>query len=199
VTTLSLEAVERVRRRIARAQELAALRFRDAFAVAPLPPKAHLAIQAAALVECAAGVRVRGEIRFDVIGDEVTPFVERGKPVYEFFDVDRNPESIFEYWLVISDIESSTSWRMTRVVATPEDYDAALTRMQSPQIVRALFVSHLPTVDIRDDGTAMLEVTVYTRSGEERIERRQLRLDARNEFHFHTRELLAEGRGGLFV
>lgn len=201
MTTLTLDAVQRVRDRIARAHALANERFREAFAsgTGPLPPKAHMAMQAAALVECASGLRVKGEIRYDVIGDESTPYVERGKPVYEFFDVDRNPEAIFEYWLVISDIVGATSWRMTRLIATADDYDAALMRMQSPQIVRALIVTHLPSVDARDDGTALLEATVYTRAEEERIERRQLLLDVHNEFHYHGRALLAEGRGGVRV
>lgn len=199
MTTLSLDGVQRVRDRIARAHELANARFREAFASGPLPPKAHLAMQAAALVECASGLRVRGEIRYDVIGDESTPYVDRGIPVYEAFDVDRSPEAIFEYWLVISDIVGATSWRMTRLVATAEEYDAALMRMHSPQIVRALIVTHLPSVDARDDGTAMLDATVYTRAEEERIERRQLLLDVHNEFHYHGRELIAEGRGGVRV
>jgi len=201
VTTLTLDAVQRVRDRIARAHAKANERFREAFAsgTGPLPPKAHLAMQAAALVENAAGLRVKGEIRYDVIGDESTPYVERGKPVYEFFDVDRNPEAIFEYWMIISDIVGATSWRMTRLIATADDYDAALTRMQSPQIVRALVVTHLPSVDARDDGTALLEATVYTRAEEERIERRQLLLDVHNEFHYHGRALLAEGRGGVRI
>ena len=201
MTTLTLDAVQRVRDRIARAHALANERFREAFAsgTGPLPPKAHMAMQAAALVECASGLRVNGEIRYDVIGDESTPYVERGKPVYEAFDVDRNAEAIFEYWLVISDIVGATSWRMTRLIATADDYDAALMRMQSPQIVRALIVTHLPSVDARDDGTALLEATVYTRAEEERIERRQLLLDVHNEFHYHGRALLAEGRGGVRV
>ena len=199
MTTLSLDDVQRVRERIARAHDLANARFREAFASGPLAPKAHMAMQAAALVECASGLRVRGEIRYDVIGDESTPYVDRGIPVYEAFDVDRNPEAIFEYWLVISDIVGATSWRMTRLVATADEYDAALMRMQSPQIVRALIVTHLPSVDARDDGTAMLEATVYTRAEEERVERRQLLLDVHNEFHYHGRELIAEGRGGVRV
>jgi hypothetical protein len=199
VTTLSLDAVQRVRDRIARAHELANARFLEAFASGPLAPKAHMAMQAAALVECASGLRVRGEIRYDVIGDESTPYIDgaRGAPIYAAFDVDRNAEAIFEYWLVISDIVGATSWRMTRLVATADEYDAALMRMHSPQIVRALIVTLLPSVDARDDGTAMLEATVYTRAEEERIERRQLLLDVHNEFHYHGRELLAEGRGGV--
>ncbi len=201
MSTLTLDAVQRVRERIARAHTLVNERFRDAFAAgsAPLPPKVHMALQAAALVECASGLRVRGEIRYDVIGDESTPYVDRGRPVYEAFDVGRNAEAIFEYWLVISDIVGATSWRMTRLIATPEEYDAALMRMQSPQIVRALIVTHLPSVDARDDGTAILEATVYTRADEERVERRQLLLDVHNEFHYHGRQLIAEGRGGVRV
>jgi hypothetical protein len=201
VTILSIEAVTRVRERIARAHDLANARFREAFAAGPLAPMAHMAMQAAALVECAAGLRVRGEIHYDVIGDESTPYIagSRGVPIYDAFDVDRNAEAIFEYWLVISDIVGATSWRMTRLVATADEYDAALMRMQSPQIVRALIVTHLPSVDVRDDGTAFLEATVYTRAEEERVERRQLLLDVHNEFHYHGRELIAEGRGGVRI
>jgi hypothetical protein len=199
VTILSIEAVERVRERIARAHDLANTRFREAFAAGPLAPKAHMAMQAAALLECASGLRVKGEIGYDVIGGESTPYIEgsRGVPLYPAFDVDRNAEAIFEYWLIISDIVGATSWRMTRLVATPEEYDAALMRMQSPQIVRALIVTFLPSIELRDDGTAMLEATVYTRAEEEHVERRQLLLDVHNEFHYHGRELIAEGRGGV--
>ena len=46
---------------------------------------------------------------------------------------------------------------------------------------------------------ALLEAVVYTRATEERIERRQLILDTTNELHYHGRELLAEGRGGVGV
>lgn len=199
MTTLSLDDVQRVRERVARAHDLANARFREAFASEPLAPKAHMAMQAAALVECASGLRVRGEIRYDVVADESTPYVERGIPIYAAFDVDRNPAAIFGYWLVISDIVGATSWRMTRLVATADEYDAALMRMHSPQIVRALIVTFLPSVDLRDDGTAMLEATVYTRAEEERVERRQLLLDVNNEFHYHGREIIAEGRGGVRV
>jgi hypothetical protein len=199
VTTLTLEAVQRVRERIASAHDLANARFREAFASGPLAPKAHMVMQAAALLECASGLRLRGEIRYDVIDDESTPYIDgaRGVPIYPFFDVDRNVEAVFEYWMVISDIVGATSWRMTRLVATADEYDAALMRMQSPQIVRALIVTHLPSVDVRDDGTAVLEATVYTRAEEERVERRQLLLDVHNELHYHGRELIAEGRGGV--
>jgi hypothetical protein len=199
VSVLAFEDVQRVRAHIASAQQLAATRFCDAFASGPLPPVAHLRIQAAALIECAEGVRVNGEIAYDVIGDIVTPYVERGHPVHPYFEVARTPAAIFEYWLIISEIESSTSWKMTRVIASSDEYAEALHRMQSPQIVRALVASFLPDVDVRADGTAMLEATVYARAGEERIERRTLLLDVMNELHFHGRELIAEGRGGVRV
>jgi hypothetical protein len=71
--------------------------------------------------------------------------------------------------------------------------------MAHPQLVKPLFVSYLPAGEFREDGTAILEVTVYTRATEERIERRELLLDRNREFHFHGRELIAEGRGGVAV
>ena len=88
---------------------------------------------------------------------------------------------------------------MTTVIASSDEYDAALRRMQSLQIVRALVASFLPSVEFRSDGTAFLEATVYTRADEERIERRLLLLDSLNEFHYHGRELIAEGRGGVLA
>src|SRR5262249_1128061 len=103
-----LEDVQAVRERIARAQQLAAIRFREAFAAGALPPVAHLRIQAAALIECAEGVKLNGTIAYDVSGDVVTPYVERGRPVYPFFEVARTPVAILEYWLIISEIEAST-------------------------------------------------------------------------------------------
>jgi hypothetical protein len=193
MTSISLAAVQAIRARLASAHDLASIRFRKAFE-GGAPAVAHLAIQAAALVESAEGVRLRGTIDYDVDGEVITPFVERGKPIYAFFDVDRTPEAIFEYWLMVSEIAGSTSWRMTRVIATAEEYDDGLRRMTSPQIVRALVVSFLPDVDV-DAGR--LEATVYTRAAEERIERRALILDDQNEFHYHGRELIAEGRGGV--
>ena len=196
---MNFDDVQRVRERIARAQQLAAVRFREAFAAGPLPPVAHLRIQAAALIECAEGVKLNGEIAYDVIGDVVTPYVERGRPVYPFFEVARTPVAILEYWLIISEIEASTSWKMTRLIASADEYAEGLRRMQSPQITRALVASFLPEADLRADGSATLEVTVYARAGEERIERRMLLLDVMNEFHFHSRELIAEGRGGVRV
>jgi len=199
MTLVTHESVTAVRARIARAQQLAAVRFRDAFAAGPLPPVAHLRIQAAALIECAEGVSLDGEIAYDVSVDLITPYVERGRPIYPYFQVARTPEAIFEYWLIISEIEASTSWKMTRLIASAGEYAQALDRMQSPQIVRALVASFLPEADIRADGSATLEATVYARAGEERIERRTLLLDVMNEFRFHSRELIAEGRGGVRI
>ena len=199
MTTVDLETVERIRARIAASQLVAAERFRDAFSKGLLPPVAHLRIQAEALLEAAQGVKLRGRIAYDVIGDLVTPYVERGVPIYPSFEVLRTPEAILEYWLIVSELEGSSAWRMTRLIASGRDYDEALKRMESPQIVRALVATYLPSADVQDDGTAMLEVCVYARAGEERIERRQLLLSADNEFSFHGRQLLAEGRGGLRV
>jgi len=195
---VDVDTVQRVRARIQRAQQVAAARFRDAFAAGPLPPVAHLQMQAAALLENSA-IRLNGEIHYDRTVDVVTPYVERGKPIYPYFEVPRTPEAIFEYWLIVSEIEAAVSWRMTRVLASAEEYGEALRLMREPQIVRALVASFLPEVDVRADGAATLEATVYARAGDERIERRTLFLDVMNEMHFHNRELIAEGRGGVRV
>jgi hypothetical protein len=181
VTTLSRDDVDRVRERIARAHELAAIQFRETFVLGQTQPTAHLQMLADALIGESDGITLRGsayEIREGLI-----------EAKYENFVVERTPVAIFEYWLIISEITGSDSWRMTKLIATPEEYDAALRRMRSPQIVRALVASFLPSVD-----GSKLEVTVYTRAGEERIERRLLILDDANEFHFHSRELIAESR-----
>jgi len=201
MTQLTVDQVAAVRSRIARAHALAALRFRESFdsiAVADRT-RAHLEIQAAALIESADRIRIRGRVQYDVNGDVVAPFVERGKPLFPFFDIDRTPLSVFEYWLVISEILASPSWSVTKLIAIPGEYDDALRRMESPQIVRAIPPPLLPAVELRDDGTALFDVTVYTRAAEERIERRTLFLDRSNEFVFHERVLLAEGRGGVAV
>jgi len=189
--TLSMETVNQIRERIARAHEIAAIEFRENFVLGETPPTAHLQMLTDALIGESEGVRLRGpayDIRDSLI-----------EPLHENFVVDRTPVAVFEYWLIISDITGSPSWRMTTLIATPEEYDAALRRMESLQIVRALVISFLPSVEIRDDGTAFLEATIYTRAAEERIERRLLLLDPHNEFHFHGRELIAEGRGGVRV
>jgi hypothetical protein len=183
---VSVEEVQQIRSRIKGAHERANSQFRNAFATRPLPPEAYLEILANELLADAEGVRVTGR-PYDLVNGLITP-------IHASFDVDREPAAIFEYWLLISEITGSTSWRMTRVIATAEEYDAALRMMSSPQIVRALIASFLPAVDVE---RGMLEVTVYTRAQEERVERRTLALDASNEFHFHGRELIAEGRGGV--
>jgi hypothetical protein len=179
VTTLSLENVERVRGSIARAHETAAALFRERF---PLPPSAYRELLAEALLEAVEGVRFDGDV------EDIR---------YPDFTIERTPEAIFGYWLVVSEMIATATWAMTKVLATREEYDDALKRMQSPQLVRVLIPSFLPRVELRDDGTALLEAVVYTRAVEERIERRQLILDTVNELHYHGRELLAEGRGGI--
>lgn len=161
--------------------------------------EAHLEIQAAALVECAEQVRVRGTIRYEIVDRLATPYVEAGQPLFPFFDVERTAAGVFEYWLIVSEILASAAWHVTKLIAEPGEYDDALRRMQSPQIVRAIPPPLLPSAELRDDGTALLEVTLYTRAGEERIERRTLALGTDNEFRFHGRVLLAEGRGGVDV
>jgi hypothetical protein len=196
-STVSSVDVDRIRDRIARANELAAAQFRDTFVPGQTLPTAHLEILAAALLEYAEGVRALGTIHYQIDGNTIAPFVVPDQPLFRYFDVERSPAAVFEYWLIVSEILASNSWRMTTLIATPEEYDAGLRRMQSPQIVRALVAAFLPTVEIRDDGSAFLEATVYTRAAEERIERRLLLLDPFNEFHYHGRELIAEGQGGV--
>lgn len=178
---------------------LAAARFRDAFTAGDTRPELHMEIQAAALVEAAQCVRVLGTIHYEMAGRLATPYVERGKPVFPFFDIERTETGVFEYWLVISEVLASPAWHVTKLIAAPGEYDDALRRMQSLQIVRAIPPPLLPAAELRDDGTALLDVTVYTRAGEERVERRTLALDTDNEFRFHGRVLLAEGRGGVAV
>jgi hypothetical protein len=204
--TLTVDDVNRVRGNVARAHALAAGRFRDAFEAQPdVPPNerwlAHLEIQAAALLETAESVQLRdGRIRYDVTEQRiVTPYVVAGQPVFPHFTIRRTPLAVFEYWMVVSEILASSAWSVTKLIAISGEYDDALRRMQQPQIVRVLHGLLLPTAEWRDDGTAMLEVTVYTRAAEERIERRLLTLDGSNEFHFHSRDLLAEGRAGVDV
>jgi hypothetical protein len=181
VTALSRDDVDRVRERIARAHELAAIQFRDTFVLGQTQPTAHLQMLADALIGESDGIHLNGPA-YELHDDRI-------EPNYENFVVDRTPVAIFEYWLIISEITGSDAWRMTKLIATPEDYDAALKRMQSPQIVRAIVPTFLPRVDGN-----LLEATVYTRADGERVERRRLLLDDRNEFHFHGRDLIAESR-----
>lgn len=193
---LTIAEVTLVRARIATARAAAAQRFREIF-TPDLPPTAHLELQANALLEATDTVRVMGRIHYAVDGDLITPYVEPGKPIYDFFDLDPTPLAVFEYWMIVSEIIASPSWAMTRVIATSDEYNDALRRIDAPQLVRVLHGALLPDVELRDDGTAMLDVTVYTRADEERVERRSLFLDAHHEFHFHGRELIAEGKGGV--
>ena len=184
MTQVSLAEVTDVRARIARAHERAAAEFRQTFVAGVTPPIRHLELVARYLLEESRGVRATGDVYT----------IEDGLliPNYENFDID--PDALFEYWMIVSEITGSTAWRMTKVVATSDEYDEALRRMRSPQIVRALVGSFLPSYE-----RSSLEVTLYTRASEERVERRMLTLDASNEFHFHSRELIAEGRGGVPV
>ena len=204
--TLSPDDVKRIRASLARAHALAAGRFHEAFDqqvdIAPNDRwRVHLEIQATALLETAEGVRLRdGKIRYRVTEDRViTPYVVDGEPLFPHFVIRRTAPALFEYWLIVSELLASSAWAMTKVVTVPGEYDDALRRMRQPQLVRAIPGVLLPKAEWRDDGTAMLEVTLYTRAGEERIERRLLALDTHNELHFHSRELLAEARGGVTV
>ena len=134
--TLSSADVARIRERIARAHEIAAIQFRDTFVPGQTDPTTHLQMLADALIGESDGIRLRGpayEIRNGLI-----------EPRYDNFIVERTPATIFEYWLIISEITGSDAWRMTKLIASVEEYDGALKRMRSPQIVRAL-VAHLIT------------------------------------------------------
>jgi hypothetical protein len=201
---IPIEEVERIRAQVARANELAAARFRDSFAAqSDIPPnerwRSHLEIQAAALLETARDVRGHGRVHYDIMGRTVIPYIVRGEPLFRHFDIAPTPAALFEYWMVISTILASSGWSMTRVIATSDEYNRSLALMQQPQIVRALIASFLPEAEWRDDGGAHLEVTLYTRADEERIERRLLTMGADQEWTYHSRELIAEGRAGVRV
>src|ERR1700686_2273343 len=162
MTTIPLTAVEAIRTNLARAHTLAATRFREAFAEQALGPGDYRELLAEAMLECVEGVRFDGDVN-DIR--------------YPDFTVDRTPAAVFTYWLVVSGMIATATWAMTKVLATREEYDDALRKMQSPQIVRALIVDFLPRVDLREDGTALLEAVVYTRAIETGLERRCLTLD----------------------
>jgi hypothetical protein len=204
--TLSPDDVKRIRASLARAHALAAGRFHEAFdrqvdIAVEDRWRVHLEIQATALLETAEGVRLRdGRIRYRVQDDRtITPYIVEGEPLFPHFVIRRTVPALFEYWLIISEILASSAWAVTKLVTEPGEYDDALRRMRQPQIVRAIPGILIPSGEWREDGTAMLQVTLYTRAGEERIERRLLALDAKNEFHYHSRELLAEAQGGVAV
>ncbi|HYM61405.1 MAG TPA: hypothetical protein VEZ11_10985 [Thermoanaerobaculia bacterium] len=224
---IPLSEVQQIRERIAAGRALAAARFRDAFdAESTLPPNERwpifLTIQAAALLETARHVRLRDGYRIayrideqrtiyphavafvgpSSAGPSAVPPASALAPdvaLYPYFVIDPEPAALFEYWLITGEILGSPTWATTRLITTGEEYSEALGKMQQTQIVRALVVTFLPTAEWRDDGTGVLEVTVWSRAGEERIERRTLMLDRNHELQFHGRELIAEGRGGVKV
>jgi len=212
--SVSHEDVERIRKGIERAHVLAAERFRAEFARRTLGAeeagRTHLELQAAALMECAVHVRLRAAsglsgpspsppVRYQIDDSIATPYVTPGEPLFPYFAAPQTAAAVFEYWMLISELLASAAWRVTKVLASPAAYDVALGLMRQPQIVRAIPPPFLPSAELRDDGTALLEVTLYTRAGEERVERRMLILDEDNEFAFHTRVLIAEGSGGVEV
>lgn len=221
--TISMEKVEAIRTRRRDALALAARRFQEHFAASTeLPPnerwRGHLEIQAAALLENAAGVHLADGYRVAYAIEEgesriVQPYAAARDPaaarrperldpssaLYPYVVLDRTSEALLEYWLVISEILSSSAWAVTRLIATGDEYNESLRRMKQPQLVRSLVASFLPAAEWRADDTALLEVTVYTRAQEERVERRVLLLDRMRELHFHGRELIAEGKGGVAV
>lgn len=182
MTQLTLAEVGDIRARIARAHDRASAEFRETFVPGVTPPTRHLEILARTLIEEARGVRVSGD-SYSMRDGLITPN-------FESFEVD--DDALFEYWMIVSEISGSAAWRMTKVIATGEEYSEWLKRMRDPQMVNVLVSSFLPSYE-----RSSLEVTVYCRAGEERIERRMVTLDASNEFHFHSRELLVEGRGGV--
>src|SRR5258708_40049332 len=102
------------------------------------------------MLECVEGVQFDGDIN-DIR--------------YPDFTIDRTAAAVFTYWLVVSEMIATATWAMTKVIATRSEYDDALRRMQSPQIVRALIVDFLPRVDWREDGTAVREAGGRPRAG----------------------------------
>ncbi len=219
---ITLTEVERVRARFALARDDAALRFRESFASAPpdTPPnerwRAHLEIQAASMLDAVSGVRLEPGYRIAYFIDEarrmIAPVAYSGENrpapaeidslrpeefLYPFFEIDSTGEALLEYWMLTSELLSSADWKMTKLIASPEEHDAHLNGMDQPQIVNALFAGFLPEFEFQADGTAFLDLTIYTRAKEERIERRRLFLDANHELHYHSRQLIAEGRGGV--
>ena len=220
---ITLDEVEAVRARFAQARDDAARRFRESFAnaAAAIPPnerwRSHLEIQAASMLERMAGVRLKAGYRIDYVIDEesriIAPVasaddsalpagvpVEHFRPedfLFPFFTIDQKGEALLEYWMLTSELLSSAEWKMTKLIATPAEQDSLLAAMNRPQIVNALFANYLPEAEFLNDGTAFLDITVYSRAGQERIERRRLFLDTRNELHFHSRQIVAEGEGGV--
>lgn len=201
---IPLAEVERVRRAVDEAHDIAAARFRDAFDQSSLPPEQrfgmYMQFRADALLEVARFVWIRsGRIAYEFDGRAVTPYVVAGEPVWPHFDVPRIAEAVFEYFVLASEIVATPTWNLTRIIATPDEVDTCLRMIKQPQLVNVALHSFLPDAELREDSTALLEITLYTRAVEERIERRTLVLDASNEFHFHSRLLIAEGAAGVAV
>lgn len=201
---IPLVEVERVRNTVEEAHEVAAARFREEFEGSPLPPEERFGMymqsRADALVAAARYVRIRsGRIAYEFDGRSVTPYVVAGEQLWPYFEVPKVAEAVFEYFVLTGEIVATPAWNLTRVIASPAEYDSFLKSMKQPQLVNVGMREFLPEADVREDGTALLQVTVYTRAGEERIERRALLLDEWNEFHFHARQLMAEGSAGVAV
>ncbi|HUO85026.1 MAG TPA: hypothetical protein VM534_07930 [Thermoanaerobaculia bacterium] len=219
---IPIEEVMAARERLAAGRRLAAERFSALAARGESAPedlwREHFAIQAAAILETARYVslpphyrihyRVTDEQRRLIepfIGDSAgggsdgdLPRLAPERSFYPFFELQRVPAALLEYWFLMSEMTASPAWAMTRLIATGEEYDDALRRMSSPQLVRPLIAAFLPAAEISDAG-GRLDVTLYTRADEERIERRTILLDTNQELQFHGRELIAEGRGGVPV
>src|SRR5947208_12817681 len=113
MTQIAFEEVTAIRARIAAAHSRAAAQFRDTFVLGQTPPTAHLEMLATALLAGADGIRAHGRA-YQIEGGMIVP-------LYENFYIDRTPVAIFEYWLIISEITGSDSWRMTRVIASPAE------------------------------------------------------------------------------
>ncbi len=193
----------RVRAAVETAHEKAGEAFRAAFSSSELPQeqrfRTYMQMRADALLAAARYVRVRsGRIEYDFDGRAVTPYVVRGEPMYAHFVFPRTGEAIYEYFVMAGEILATPTWNLTRVIATADEYGAALQMMREPQLVDVTIASFLPEADV-DESSALLHVTLYTRAGQERIERRTLSLDPWNEFEFHSRALIAEGSGGVAV
>lgn len=217
--TLTLEQVEAVRARIRRGRDLAAQRFRAAFELDPEPTRAwsvHLTIQAEAVLEMAQHVSLPPGLQIvyrmidessrliqpAVVGhdsDAADADLAEGpeRSFFPFFIIERSAEALFEYWMLVSELQASPSWSVTRLIATPAEYEEALRKMVQPQLVRALTAAFLPAAEIDEEGKGRLEATVWTRDREERVERRRILLDENQELHLHGRDLIAEGRGGV--
>lgn len=220
--TLPFTEVDAIRQGFAQGREIAAARFREAFAsTTGIPPeerwRAHLEIQAVAMLEIMRGVSLPAEYALRYLIQErpqrlIFPYVAaRGatlqpafsaelrpeRALYPFFRIERTLAAVFEYWMFTSELMATSAWAMTKVIATPAEYDAAIAAMKDPQVLKPLFVSILPRGEFRTDQSVMFEVTVYSRAGSERLERRELLLDPLQQIHFHGRELLVEGKGGV--